>query len=63
MICQKNCKATESMVLFETKGLMFPKACVLSPTKSADLVKDLYLQILFLMSCSVIMFHYHRCHI
>lgn len=55
MICRKNSKAIESMVLFETKeGLTCPKPCLLSPTKSADLVKDLYLQILFLLSCSIV---------
>lgn len=46
MMCHKTSKAIESMVLFEAKeGLMCPKACLLSPTESADLVKDLYLQI------------------
>ena len=58
MICHKPSKAIESTVLFETKeGLMCPKACLLSPTKSADLVKDLYLQILFLTSCSIVRGH------
>jgi len=58
MICHKASKAIESMVFFETKeGLVCPKACLLSPTKSADLVKDLYLKILFLMFCFIIHRH------